>query len=84
MCMQAQHCGLPANTPLVEEVKPEVDAGPPKSAMQIAAAKYRRAPAEEATSKAADAEVKPQRPQYPKPKMRDEFLHFSVMPGAAY
>jgi hypothetical protein len=82
--VQARHCNLPANTPLVEQVRPEVDAGVPMTPMQVAAAKYRRqmAPAKEAASKPAVNEADLPTPQYPKPKMRDEFLHFPVMPGA--
>lgn len=48
--------------------------------MQIAVGKYRRgnSPAEQAKQDPALAREDP----YPDPKRRDQFLHFSVMPGA--
>ena len=79
--VQARHCGLPENTPLVEQVEVDADAGAPKTAMQIAVGKYRRgnSPAEQAKEDPALAG----RDMYPDPKRRDQFLHFSVMPGAS-
>jgi hypothetical protein len=46
-------------------------AGAPQTAMQMAADKYR------GTSRARPVQ------QYPQPKKRDEYLHFSVMPCAS-
>ena len=66
--MQAKSCGLPDNTPMVEVVEVEEDAGPAKTAMQIAVEKYRGT-----ARKSAVAE-------YPLPKKRDEYLDFAVMP----
>lgn len=69
--MQARFCGLPDNTPLVEQVEVDVEAGAPRTALQIAADKYRqRAPP-----------AKPA-PTFPEPKKRDQFLEFPVMPCA--
>lgn len=70
--LQARFRGLPENTPLVEQVEVDEEAGAPRTAMQIAADKYRqRAPA--ATKRA---------PTFPEPKKRDQFLEFPVMPCA--
>jgi hypothetical protein len=79
LCVKARHCGLPEHTPLVEQVSVDSEAGVPKTAMQIAAAKYRQAAAAEPDRKASQSSP---RSSFPKPKHRDEFLHFSVMPGA--
>lgn len=69
--MQARFCGLPDNTPLVEQVEVDAEAGAPRTALQIAADKYRqRAPP-----------AKPA-PSFPEPKKRDQFLEFPVMPCA--
>lgn len=68
--MQARHCGLPENTPLVELVAVGEEAGHAASALQIAADKYR------GTSRARRVDT------YPLPKKRDEYLDFSVMPCA--
>jgi hypothetical protein len=66
--VQASFCGLPSNTPLVEAVNINQEAGAPKTAMQIAADQHlRRTPARQAV-------------EYPEPKKRDQFLEFSVMP----
>ena len=68
--MQASFTGLPENTPLVEAVEIDREAGAPRTAMQIATDKFRnRAPAQQAV-------------EYPQPKKRDQFLEFSVMPCA--
>lgn len=66
--MQASFSGLPANTPLVEAVEVDQEAGAPRTAMQIATDKYRnRSPAHQAV-------------EYPEPKKRDQFLECPVMP----
>ena len=79
--VQAQHCGLPPNTPLVEQVQTHAVAGAPKNAMQIASAKYRRQHSSSGSSRNSAATDLPSEPSYPEPKMRDQFLEFAVMPG---
>lgn len=61
-------CGLPDNTPLIEQVSVEEHAGHPKSAMQLAADRYRG----KGGATRSD--------EYPLPKKRDQFLSFAVMP----
>lgn len=70
--LQARHCGLPENTPLVEQVEVDTVAGAPRTAMQIAADKYLNRAPPAARQPAA----------YPEPKKRDQFLEFPVMPRA--
>ena len=70
--VQATLSGLPGNTPLVEAVEIDQEAGAPRTAMQIATDKYRnRIPIRQAV-------------QYPEPKKRDQFLEFSVMPCTSH
>ena len=78
MQMQARQAGLPENTPLVEQVAVHEDMGVPKTAMQIAASKYRRSGQGQGNEQAAPAAAE----VYPEPKRRDQFVHFSVMPSA--
>eukprot|EP00892_Ulva_mutabilis_P001547 jgi/Ulvmu1/11393/UM075_0055.1 len=66
----ARHCGLPENTPLVEQVEVDAEAGVPRTAMQIAADKYLNRPPPSAARPTT----------YPEPKKRDQFLEFPVMP----
>jgi hypothetical protein len=79
-CVQAKHCGLPEDTPFVERVAVDSERGVPKTAMQIAASKYRHGLSVEPEPSGRGAAGSMQA-EYPKPKHRDEFLHFSVMPG---
>lgn len=62
----------------MEQVRVDAEAGTPKTAMQIATSKYRHGKkGSGAATEAAQAGT-----TFPEPKMRDQFVHFSVMPSA--
>lgn len=63
----------------MEQVAIHEEVGAPKTAMQIAAAKYRRSGKPQQHGQPPAAAVAA---EYPEPKRRDEFVHFSVMPSA--